>query len=163
MSAADLNPSAPAGEWRVTWEARALCAAVRHDSMAAIPVDKIGMCVVSIIAHRLPIEKMQFLLRACGFVGTGFPMLTSAAKIAKSHHIMADMMSRHGGYFRNQALFRNAKRMEGAFRRFADAMQFSDIERIEFFDAVRSWVVCDYRLDPNMDRRDPDARRLTVN
>lgn len=163
MGAIDLDLTAPAAEWRETWEARALCAAVRHDEVAAIPVDKVGMCVVSVIAHRLPIEKMQFLLRVCGFHGTGKPMLTTAAKIAKTGQVMADLLTRDRGIFKNQALFRNIKQMEGAFRRFADALRLSDADRIALFEAVVAWVVCDYRIDPTMDRRDPDARRLTVN
>lgn len=129
----------------------------------AVPRDKVSMCVLSVIAHRLSIEDMQFLLRSCGFRGTGAPMLTSAAKIAKTGHIMADFLSRDCRRYRNQSLFRNARAMETAMRNFADLVRLDDAERVEFFDSVKRWVVCDYRKDPNMDPADPDSRRLTVN
>lgn len=161
MAAVDLDLRRPAAEWRESWEARTLIFATLVSDVAA-PRDKIGMCILSILAHSLPIEKMQFLLRACGFRGTHVPMLVSAAKIAKTGHVMADLITRDQILFKNQALFRDTRQMEGAFRRFADCCRLTDIERIEFFDAIHSWVVCDYRLDPAMDRRDPDAKRLTV-
>ena len=129
----------------------------------AAPRDKVSMCVLSIIAHRLSIEDMQFMLRVCGFRGTALPMLSSVAKIAKTGHIMADFLDRDGLEFKNQSLFRDSKHMESSFRRFADLLRMTDAERVEFFEAIKAWVVCDYRLDPTMDRADPDAKRLTVN
>lgn len=44
----------------------------------------------------------------------------------------------------------------------ADRLKLTDGERIDLFIAVRHWVKADHRLDPAFDRRDPDARRLTV-
>lgn len=149
---------------RGRWEARALRMVTLfavNESAGAAPRDKVGMCVLSILAHRFSLDDMQFLLRACGFRGTALPMLTSAARIAKSGHVMANFLSRDFREYPNQALFRDVRQMEGAFRRFADALHLADAERIEFFAAVKAWVVCDYRIDPRMDGNDPDARRLT--
>jgi len=153
----------PAEAVRASWEARAVRMACLDDLIAATPVDKTGMCVLSVIAHRLSIEDLQFVLRCCGFRGTSLPMLTSAAKVAKTGHIMADFLTRDQCEYKNQALFRNTRQMETAFRNFADLMHMTDEERVEFFDSVKRWVVCDYRLDPTMDAADPDAKRLTVN
>lgn len=128
----------------------------------AKPRDKIGMCVLSVIAHRLSLEDFKFLLRACGFRGTTTPMLSSAAKIAKTGHIMANVVTNNRQEYLNQSLFRDTRQMETAMRRFADTLHLTDAERIEFFDSVKRWVVCDYRIDPTMDPADPDAKRLTV-
>lgn len=147
---------------RERWEARALRMATLFSTDAARPTDKVGMCILSILAHMFALEDMQFLLRTCGFPGTGLPMLSSAAKIAKTGHVMANVVASDEKEYLNQALFRDTKHMEGAFRRFADLLRMTDAERVDFFDAVKRWVVCDFRLDPNMNPADPDARRLTV-
>lgn len=156
----------PAAAVRERWEARAVRMATEYPrslAAGARPRDKTGMCVLSIIAHKLSLEDMQFLLRACGFRGTTTPMLSSAAKIAKTGHIMANMVGSDRHEYLNQALFKNSRQMETAMRNFADLLRLDDDERIEFFEAVKAWVVCDYRIDPNMDPTDPDAKRLTVN
>jgi hypothetical protein len=156
----------PVAQINERWEARAIRMATLFAcgmNAGAAPRDRTGMCVLSIIAHRLSIEDMNFLLRVCGFRGTALPMLTSAARIAKTGHIMANMVASNGVEYRNQALFRDTRQMESAMRRFADLLRLSDAERVDFFDSVKRWVVCDYRIDPNMNPADPDSRRLTVN
>lgn len=156
----------PAAAVRERWEARAVrMATLFSTDMAAgaRPRDKTGMCVLSIIAHKLSLEDMQFLLRACGFRGTTTPMLSSAAKIARTGHIMANMVGSDRHEYLNQALFKNSRQMETAMRNFADLLRLDDDERVEFFDAVKAWVVCDFRLDPTMNPADPDARRMVVN
>jgi len=65
-----------------------------------------------------------------------------------------------GRHLRNQMLFFSARTMEYAFRVFADQLTCDDSGRIELFDALQRWVVCDYRIDPTMDPEDPDAKRL---
>lgn len=150
----------PADALRERWETRAIRMATLFSTVAARPRDKIGMCVLSIVAHKLPVEELQVLLRACGFRGTGLPMLSSAAKISKTGHIMADFVSRDERRFKNQALFKSSRQLESAMRGFADLLRLTDLERIEFFMAVKAWVVCDFRLDPNFDPADPDAKRL---
>lgn len=158
-----VDPLQPAEVTRATWEARAVwqasCLSVNG---GARPRDITGMCVLSIICHRLAIEEMQFLLRACGFYGTTKPMLTTAAKVAKTGHVMADMVTSDDVIYKNQALFRSKKQMESAFRHFADLIELTDAERIEFFEAINNWIVCDYRIDPTMNAADPDAKRLVV-
>jgi hypothetical protein len=156
----------PAAAVRERWEARAIRMATLFSTdiaAGAKPRDKTGMCVLSIIAHRLSIEDLQFALRVCGFRGTTTPMLSSAAKIAKTGHVMANMVASDRHEYVNQALFRDTRQMETAMRNFADLLRLTDAERVEFFEAVKAWVVCDYRIDPNMDPTDPDAKRLTVN
>lgn len=150
-----------ATELRETWQGRLLGWAITvHDGVAK-PNSPLGMCILSVLAHNYD-DAMQVLLALHGARGVGTPMLTSAAKIAKNGHVMADFVGRDGIKFKNQNLFNSTKRMEGTFRRLADAMRLTDAERIELFAAVKRWVVCDFRLDPTMNPADPDARRLTV-
>lgn len=159
----DLDARRHAQDLRGTWQGRALAAALA-DGEYTPPRDKIGMCLLSVLCHNYD-DAMPVMLRVVfpKFRSVGTPFLCSAAKIAKTGHVMADMIDSNGRRFKNQALFGSTKKMEGEFRRFADALRLDDAEREELFAAVRRWVVCDYRLDPTMNPADPDAKRLTVN
>jgi hypothetical protein len=149
-----------AQELRETWQCRVLAAAA-IDGESVLPRDKLGMCIVSLLAHNFD-QAMPVLLLATfpAYKGLGFPALTTAAKIAKTGHVMADLIDTHGRRFKNQALFQNTTHMERDFRLLADRLKLADGDREELFAALRRWVVCDYRLDPLMDPKDPDARRL---
>lgn len=122
-----------------------------------------GAAVLSVLAHNFD-NAMPVLLRVVfpDWKSIGSPMLCSAARIAKTGDVMADMIGKDGQFFKNQQLFRNTRRMESAFRRVADEARLDDKQRVEFFEAVKRWVVCDYRLDPTMNPDDPDAKRLTI-
>ncbi len=151
-----------AEDLRRTWQSVALYASLYPGEFAP-PRDKLGMSMLSILAHNYD-EAMPALLRIVfpGFRSIGAPFLCSAARIAKTGHVMADMISKDGQRVKNQALFRSTKGMEREFRGFADRLELADDERIEMFEAIKRWVVADYRLDPHMDPADPDAKRLTV-
>jgi hypothetical protein len=157
-----LDPRRHAQDLRQTWQGRALAAALAAGEYA-VPRDKLGMCMLSVIAHNYDdTDALPVLLRVVlpGFRSIGVPFLCSAAKIAKTGDVMADVIARGGRRFKNQRLFRSTRAMEGEFRRFADRLRLTDAERVEMFGAVKRWVVCDFRLDPNMDPADPDAKRL---
>lgn len=145
---------------RETWQGRVLAAAA-FDGEAVVPRDKIGMCILSVLAHNFD-QAVPVLLAAVfpSYKGVGFPSLTSAARIAKTGHVMADFIDRDGRRFKNQAVFQNTTHMQRDFRLLADRLKLSDGEREELFDAVKRWVVADYRLDPTMNPKDPDAHRL---
>lgn len=162
----DLDLRRQAQDLRGTWQARVLAAALIEGEYTA-PRDKIGMCLLSVLSHNYGDPRhdaLPVLLRVVfpQYQSIGAPFLCSAARIAKSGHIMADLITKDGRRIRNQALFRSTRAMEREFRLFADRLGMEDGERVELFAAVARWVVCDYRLDPNMDPADPDARRLTV-
>ncbi len=162
----DLDLRRHAQDLRGTWQARVLAAALIEGEYTA-PRDKIGMCLLSVLSHNYGDPRhdaLPVLLRVVfpQDQSIGAPFLCSAARIAKSGHIMADLITKDGRRIRNQALFRSTRAMEREFRLFADRLGMEDGERVELFAAVARWVVCDYRLDPNMDPADPDARRLTV-
>lgn len=158
-----INANMDGPELRESWQGRALAHCMEITSYgAAIPKELIGAAVLSIIAHSIDIELMQMLLFAIGARGTGKPMLTTIARIDKAGRIVADYASRIGIEVRRYPIFQNEKEMEGAFRRIADQLHFTDDERVEFFGAVHKWCACDERLDPMMDRRDPDAKRLVL-
>jgi hypothetical protein len=59
-----------------------------------------------------------------------------------------------------EVLYRNEVALRNDFRQLADRLKLNDADRIELFAAVKNWVVADRRLDPTMDPKDPDAKRL---
>jgi len=123
-----------------------------------------GAVVLSVLAHNFD-DAMPVLLRAVdpGFIEPTLPCLVSAAKVAKTGHIMADVVMKDGGIIKNCVIFRNERQMKRMFRKLADDLKLDDHDRTQMFIAVRRWVVCDFRLDPNMNPQDPDAKRLRVN
>lgn len=148
-------------ELRETWQAKVLAAAAREDHGWVVPNNALGACVLSVLADNFD-EAMPTLLRAVfpNFKSLGPPILCSSAKVAKNGMIMADMIRTNGLRIKNQAFFRNENHLQAEFRLLADRLKLSDDARVELFSAVKKWVVCDYRLDPTMDPRDPDAKRL---
>lgn len=158
-----LDSRRHAQDLRRTWQARALLAALEPGECTP-PRDKIGMCVLSVLSHNYD-DALEVLLCIvfAPWRSIGAPFLCSPAKIAKTGQVMADLITKDGRKITNQALFKSTQRMEYEFRKFADALRLNDDERVELFAAVKKWVVCDYRLDPNMDPADPDAKRLVVN
>lgn len=160
----DLAFRRHASEIQDSWQCRLLARALRvHGQGIARPVDVMGAAVLSVLAHNFD-DAMPVLLRIAhpGFQAIGVPFFCTAAKIAKTSHVMADLITKDGRRARNQVIFRNTKQMETKFRQLADAARLDDKDRAELFVAVKNWVVCDYRLDPTMNSADPDARRLTV-
>jgi len=90
------------------------------------------------------------------------PALCSAGRVGKTGAIVADVMHKNGTLQKQVVLYRSEIELRDDFRRIADRLKFTDRERNEMFAAVQRWVVADHRLDPTMDPKDPDAKRLTV-
>jgi hypothetical protein len=136
---------------RASWQARVLSAAGGH----------MGAVTISVLAHTLD-DAMPTLLRIVfpGFTSIAAPFYCSAAKVAKSGHIVADAVTRDGQIVKDAKVFENELQMRDAFRRLADHVKLNDPERIELFKYAQRWVVADRRLDPTLDPQDPDARRL---
>jgi hypothetical protein len=117
---------------RATWQARMLIAAQqkREGVIAAV--------MLSVLAHNyddalLPLLKILFP----GFESITPPFLCSAGKVDKEGAVVADLVERTGKIVRNYRLYRD-----------------------EIVGAVKRWVVADRRLDPAMDPKDPEAKRL---
>ncbi len=149
-----INPHSSAGELEQSWQVRAL---------RMTQLDPLGMAVLSVIADSYD-EVMSLIMYVAfpGFVGLTTPAIVTSAKINKSGRIVADVVWNHDApVTKDDQIFRDEREMEGKFRRLADRLRLTDAERIEMFNAVRRWVVADQRLDPNFDRADPDAKRLT--
>lgn len=142
-------------EIRETWQARAL-AHTHHQH--------IGVVLLSVLAHNYD-DAMPVLLRVVfpGFRSIDTPFVCSAARVAKTGAVVADVVWDGGLIVKNMVLFKSLNALKNAFRRLADKMRLDDADRIAMFAAVRKWVVADTRLDPTMDPADPDAKRLTVN
>src|SRR5262245_556628 len=117
--------------------------------------------LLSVLAHTYD-DAMPVLLRVTfpGFTSIGAPFLCTAGKVAKSGAIVANMVDFDGCIVKDFALYRDETEMRDEFRRLADRLRLSDDDRMEMFKCVQRWVVADRRLDPTMDPRDPDAKRL---
>ncbi len=138
---------------RGTWQGRALAAAT----------GKTGMVLLSVLAHNYD-EQLLTLLKVVfpGFTSIAAPFPTSAGRIERSGAVVADICMKDGRIVRNAILYRNEIEMRDDFRRFADRLKFSDADRRELFIALQNWVVADRRLDPLMDPKDPEAKRLVL-
>ena len=121
---------------------------------------KTGAVLLSVLADSYD-EIMLPLLKAVfpGFIEPALPCLISSGRIGKTGAIFAMVMF-EGGVRQQRVIYFNLTDMQTDFRRLADRAKLSDSERLELFDAVKKWVVADFRLDPSMDPQDPDARRL---
>lgn len=140
-----------ARELRETWQCRALAHAKGHTSTV----------LLSVLAHNYD-DAMPVLLRVAfpGFTSIAPPFLCTAGKVAKTGAIVADVVQRDGRIRKQAAIYRNEAALRDDFRRLADQLKLNDADRVEMFKAVQRWVVADFRLDPTMDPRDPDAKRL---
>lgn len=149
--ATDLDHKRHADELRETWQCRVLVAT------AKVPLNRI---VLSILAHNFD-DAMPVLLRIAfpGFTGLTPPFLSSAGRIDKAGRVIAQGISADGEKV-VVVLFDSTRHMETVFRNLADKLKLSDDDRCGLFAAAGKWLVCDYRLDPTMDPKDPDARRL---
>lgn len=119
---------------------------------------KMGACVMSMLAHSFEAVMPQ-LMEACfpGHEGVPLPFLRSCAKITQRGRIIANLLDKdmvtHIGF----ELFGSEAEMEGEFRKLADRLKFTDIDRVAMFDAVRRWIVADFRIDPNTGERETKA------
>jgi hypothetical protein len=150
----DIAVNRSAEELRETWQVRALIAS-RHR--------QIGMMILSALAHSYD-DAMPVLLRVAfpGFSSISLPFLTTAGKIDKCGRVVADIATRDGLIIKDIPVFPSELAMRNKLRIFADKLKLSDTDRIEMFKCVQRWVVADRRLDPMMDPKDPDAKRLTT-
>lgn len=140
-------------ELRQSWQGRALV-------LAELEAPKLARVLMSVFADNYD-ETMPFLLTAVfGHCQVTAPFLCTSPKIDKAGRIVADVITKYGTREKNYVVFDDENQMQGVFRRLADRMKLDDAERIDLFIAVRHWVKADQRLDPTMDRRDPDAKRL---
>lgn len=150
--AIDLDHKRHADELRETWQAKAL--SYTRDR-------PLGMVVMSVLADNFD-EAMPVLMRVVfpGFQGIRPPALTSSGRIDKAGRVIAQGISADGEKA-VVALFDSTRHMERVFRNLADKLKLSDGDRRGLFAAVGNWLVADMRIDPTMDPKDPDARRLT--
>lgn len=119
------------------------------------------MVLISVLAHTYDAALLVMMeLVYPDFDGSlPAPHLTSAAKIDKSGAIVADVVDRFG-VIKETVIYPTELALRDDFRRLADHMKLHDSARTELLKCVQRWVVADRRLDPNFDRRDPDAKRI---
>ncbi|WP_316176252.1 hypothetical protein [Bradyrhizobium sp. SZCCHNRI1073] len=150
-----LNPRMDAHQLRESWQGRALRYARNNPQLRT--------CLLSVFADNYD-ETLPFLLHAVtGTMSVQTPFYCTNPKINKRGHIVADLLGSDGFRYRDAAIFLSTAQMEATFRRLADRLKLSDDDRLDLFICARHWVKADQRLDPTMDRRDPDARRLVLN
>lgn len=94
------------------------------------------------------------------------PFLCTIAKVDKSGRVVADVIEREVEWGpmrrRNSVLFADVADFRTELCRLADKCRLDDDSRVKFFSAATKWLAADMRLDPMMDYRDPDAKRLTA-
>ncbi len=130
---------------------------------------RVMLAVASMLAHAYD-EAMAVLFRvvkpACWDVerqSLRAPFLCSIAKINKEGRIVADAILFDGAVrVRDKVIFASTRDFQNELRKLADIARLSDVEREQFFICAKKWVGSDQRLDPTMDPKDPDAKRLVV-
>lgn len=144
-----------AEELRTSWQGRALASTNGKGAMLAV--------LMSLFADAHD-TALPFLMRAVfpEWHGVYTPFLCSSPKIDKAGRVIADIMLKGGVKNVGYVVFESEDQMQTVFRRLGDWLKLSDADRVEMFDMVRAWVKADMRLDPTMDRNDPDAKRLVV-
>ena len=139
---------------RGSWQARALKEAKGQTAMV----------LLSVLSHTYDAALIVILpLVFPGYIEPSLPCLASAAKVAKTGAVVADVIRKDHHVVKEAVIYQSEKAMQDDFRRLADRLQLNDEDRIEMFKCVQRWVVADRRLDPTFDPKDPDAKRLTIN
>lgn len=139
---------------RESWQGRALRFAANNPQLKT--------CLLSVFADNYD-DALPFLLAAVyGDPGVRAPFYCSNPKINKRGMIVADLIMPDGFKYKDAVIFISTLQMEATFRKLADRLKLDDGERLDLFVAVRHWVKADQRLDPAMDRRDPEAKRLVL-
>lgn len=152
MLAIDLEKKL-AFDLRASWQAKVL----EHSTGTTFAV------VMSVLGHNFP-EALPVLLKALmpNWDGTPLgPYLSTCGKIDKNNTVVANVVYPKTGLIEKDAvLYLSETHLRDDMRRLADRLKLDDEDRAAFFTAIRNWVVADRRLDPSMDPRDPDAKRL---
>lgn len=153
LSEAWVDFNTDVAEMRETWQVRALIAAKDR---------YVGLSLLSVLAHNYD-EAMHVLMRVAfpGFQSITAPFLCTCGKVDKTGAVVADVVNPDGTITRDFDVYPNELYLRDDFRKLADKLKLNDTDRTEMFKCVQRWVVADRRLDPNMDPRDPDAKRLT--
>lgn len=150
-----LNAKMTGEELRQSWQGRALALADEKSI-------QLKTALISLFADNYD-DVLPFLLSAVfGDWSIKAPFYCSNPKINKRGYIVADLIMLDGAKLKDSIIFTGSQQMQDTFRNLADRLKLSDAERIDMFVALHHWVKADQRLDPAFDRRDPDARRLTV-
>ncbi len=150
-----INPKMSGEELRASWQGRVLL-------FADLVSIQLKAALLSLLADSYE-DALPFLLSAVfGDWHIEPPFYCSNPKINKRGCIVADLLMPDGVLLKGAAIFSGSQQMQDIFRRLADRMKLSDADRLELFSCVHRWVKADLRLDPAFDRRDPDARRLTL-
>lgn len=148
-----------AEDLRQTWQGR-LMRAVPWDCAAGLvrPRDKMAAVVLSVLAQSY--EGGMWALMCVmfdRFVSIVPPFFTTCAKISRHGKIYADMTTKSVDEVVRVIVFKSEREMEGEFRRLADRLKLSDDDRRELFGAVKRWIVCDYRINPNTGEKEKVA------
>lgn len=139
---------------RGSWQARALAEAKGQTEMV----------LISVIEHRYGELVLMALLelvgRLCGPGDPPLPCLASIGKIAKTGAVAGTVIDKAHRVIKDAVIYPSEIALRDDFRRLADRLKLSDIDRVELFKCVQRWCPADSRLDPTFDPQDPDAKRL---
>jgi len=134
---------------RDTWQGR--CVSVARGRTA--------MVLMSVLCHSYEEAAVLLYQLIFGSDKVNAPYLESCGRIARNGTIVARVRGRNA-LIKEEVIYSSEIMLRDDFRRLADELKLNDADRVELFGAVKRWVVADRRLDPAMDPKDPDARRL---
>lgn len=118
---------------------------------------KLSAVALSVIAHNYDDQLLPLLqLTFPGFTTIAAPFLCTAARISRQGKVYADIRQKSGMVTR-EVLFETETELQDAFRKLADKLKLPDRHRVEMFAAVKRWIVCDYRIDPNTGMKEERA------
>lgn len=132
------------------WQGRVLAAA--RGKTAAVAMSVIAHDIKDTIAF-----KTLLLATFPGYEGIAPPFLKSCGYITQRGRIVAHIINRDGAEERYSHLYRSEAEMVGEFRKLADELKLADKDRLALFAALKNWIVCDYRLDPNTGEKEKAA------
>jgi len=135
-----------------TWQGRCVMAARGRTAMV----------LMSALCHSYEESSVLLYRLIFGSDKVKAPYLESCGRVAKNGTIVARVRGRNG-LITEEVIYANEIALRDEFRRLADQLKLCDADRVELFGAVKRWVVADRRLDPTMDPKDPDAKRLRLN
>jgi len=148
-----------AQELRETWQGRLMRAVPFDVQFGHVkPGNKMAAVVLSVLAQSYEAGMWPLMVVTFEqFTSILPPFFTTCGKISLKGKIYADMTTKSIDAVERVIVFHSEKDMQTEFRKLADKLKLNDDDRRELFGAVKRWIVCDYRIDPNTGEKEKVA------
>ncbi len=125
-------------ELRDSWQCRCL----------AESQNKLWRVVLAVLAHNFA-DALLVLFKVTypHFAGLKRPLLLGGATIERNGKITCDVMKDGASEVERDVIYDSQDELVAEFRRLADKLELSDIDRLAMITAVQKWVVADLRID----------------